>query len=504
MAIMPLILDPDKNPDAEGTYHGEELHSFDCPCEPCAKFYAQHGRPLSEEEQEERRVAWEASKAERWAMEDEREDAELYAKGRAFWVKITEESERHFLHKDDPDYAELVAAMNGDDEAASTAAGEEYSRRLRETQADFDELRARVTGSTVEEWRNAPAAAEAFALNFKTRATFTHTLPLVPGGTVSQLPSILTRSDGAVLLYEARLNSIFGEPGLAKSWIALMGCIQVLRSGGRCLWWDFEDRPATVVSRLKALGAEDLIESLDLLYATPDLAEDEAEMARMARWVQGGSRPGVVVIDSVESAGLPTDSNDAAPWYESHTRPWERVGAGVVTLDHIPKRAEGRPRGPIGSQHKTARLSGAGLLLSGTPWTKEQGGKITLWNHKDRCGDLPGALMKAVAVVEVEHGDDGQLLWSINPPDDDDDDDLAELTGKLLEAIASHGQEGVKGSRAIRGLVKAKGRQAIDAALDDLIANGMVTRQKDGSAFVYYATEVGMDTFADDDSAGEN
>ena len=105
-------------------------------------------------------------------------------------------------------------------------------------------------------------------------------------------------------------------------------------------------------------------------------------------------------------------------------------------------------------------------------------------------------------MVEVTHDEDGGLIWSINPPDDDDDDQ-GELTGRLLEAIASHGQEGVKGSRAVRGLVKAKGRTAIDAALDELIASGMVVRRKVGKPYVYYATEIGQDLALDDDSEGE-
>ena len=70
------------------------------------------------------------------------------------------------------------------------------------------------------------------------RASLRHTLPIV-AGEESEIPAVLRRSDGATLLYEGWLNSIFGEPGMAKSWVALMAVIQALRSGARVAWWDF-------------------------------------------------------------------------------------------------------------------------------------------------------------------------------------------------------------------------------------------------------------------------
>ena len=363
---------------------------------------------------------------------------------------------------------------------------EEYASRLASRRADDE-----------EQQRDAETAATNFGLDLKARASFRFTLPLVPGD-AAEIPAIFTRSDGRTLLYEARLNSIFGEPSMCKTWLAVMVVIEALMAGVKVLFWDFDDRPSTLVTRLTKLGAEGLIQSENLLYVTPELAEHPDEIASMVSWLVRGVRPGLLVLDSVEAAGLPTDSNDAAPWYAKHTEPFEHAGAGVLTLDHVPKRRLDRPRGPIGSTHKTARLSGAGLFISGTPWTPETDGRIVLTNHKDRPGSLPGALMKAVAVVEVTHGEDGGLVWSINPPDDADDDQ-GDLTGRLLEAIVAKGQEGVKGSTALRGLVKAKGHKMIDAALADLISNGMVARRKDGRAFVYFATETGMDMSVEDD-----
>ena len=481
MDIIPEIVDQAAHIDAEGQYIGDDLHAFTCPCPDCAKENARLERLWSENRDErsddERYESLEAFKAEC----ADRVDAREWAEGMAVWTKALADDERLFLHLDDPEYQALVPVLS--------------------LEADTDGRWLKdpaVIAYSEMAWGDFLRAE----LDAKTRASFTHTLPLLPGP-AHEIPAILTRSDGRTLLYGGRLNSIFGEPGLAKSWLALMGCIEVARTGTRVIWWDFEDRPDTIVTRLKALGAGELVDNQLLIYATPGLADDAGEMDRMAGWMARGPRPGLVVIDSVESAGLPTDSNDAAPWYKKHTDLFLSSGAGVLTLDHVPKRRLDRPRGPIGSQHKTARLSGAGLFLSGTPWTKESSGRIYLANHKDRPGDLPAGLMKTVAVVEVTHGDNGLLIWNINPPADDDNDDLGELTENLLDAIVAKGQEGVKGSTAVRGLVKAKGHKMIDAALADLMSNGMVARRREGRPYVYFATETGMDmSAADDDSEG--
>ena len=167
----------------------------------------------------------------------------------------------------------------------------------------------------------------------------------------------------------------------------------------------------------------------------------------------GGTRPGLVVIDSCESAGLPADSNNAKPWYEKHVDPWLDAGATVLLLDHVPKRKEDRPIGAIGSQHKLARVKGAAIFVSGRAWTKAEGGTVTLINHKDANGDLPAPLLKKVALVTVTPTEDGLLAYSITKPGQDEDVDV---TDDLLYQIAKLGTDGVTGSKNVRALVKAK------------------------------------------------
>ena len=317
-----------------------------------------------------------------------------------------------------------------------------------------------------------------------------YTLPVTLDPT-PKLPALLARDDGETLLYEGRLNTVFGQPGTGKTWIAIIAVIANVRSGARVIWWDFEDRPATLATRLQALGASDLIGSPEIRFVTPDLKDDKEVLADAAHWAKGGRRPGLVVIDSCESAGCPADSNNVAPWYRQCVDPFLKENNTVLLLDHVPKRSEDRPRGGIGSQHKLARVDGAALFVTGQPWTKKTGGKITLRVHKDRPGDLPATINKPVAIVEGVHAD-GALTCTITAPFDDDDEDEG-VADNLLVEIAKAGADGVTGSRGIRELMTGKGTK-IDAALDDLIAAGLVARSKKGRAHVYSVTEAGSET----------
>ena len=76
----------------------------------------------------------------------------------------------------------------------------------------------------------------------------------------------MVRDDGRTILYESKLNSVFGEPGVGKTWVAIMAAISAVRNGSNVLWWDFEDRQATLATRLAALGADDLIENPALRF----------------------------------------------------------------------------------------------------------------------------------------------------------------------------------------------------------------------------------------------
>ena len=131
------------------------------------------------------------------------------------------------------------------------------------------------------------------------------------------------------------------------------------------------------------------------------MADVPTAVAEAQQWLADAPSPefSLMVIDAAESSGCASDGSDVNPWIRKMVESWRSTGAGVLCVDHQPKRSEGRPDGPIGSQRKLAAVDGAALAISGMPWTKRKGGKIILTNHKDRDGDLTAPNHQAVAVI---------------------------------------------------------------------------------------------------------
>ena len=118
---------------------------------------------------------------------------------------------------------------------------------------------------------------DAFGPDAESARIAKHTLP-VTLSTSPKMPALLTRDDGETLLYEGVLNSLFGQPGMGKTWIAIMTAVEAVRAGARVAWWDFESSPATLATRLKALRAADLIGRPEIEFITPSLAQDPEDM----------------------------------------------------------------------------------------------------------------------------------------------------------------------------------------------------------------------------------
>ncbi len=279
---------------------------------------------------------------------------------------------------------------------------------------------------------------------------------------VERLPSAFERTDGATLLYEGRFNTLYGEAAVGKTWTAQMVVIGQLRAGRRVIWWDSEDRASTLAKRLQLLRATDLIGHPNLKWITGDVQANPSALA----FLDGGDGPGLMVIDSATSFGCPSDGADVAAWLNAFINPWWNAGHTVLLLDHVPKQRKDRPRGGIGSQAKLARIDGAALYAHGTPWNGQQGGHIHLTVHKDRQGQLPATLNGTAATITAEW--DGPTLdWRVDLPNAKDEGE--DLQIELMDALEGAGAEGVKGSRALRELLKGKRAKDIDAAREELL-----------------------------------
>ena len=168
-------------------------------------------------------------------------------------------------------------------------------------------------------------------------------------GSAADVPTaLLERKDGAALLYEGKLNFLFGTPGTGKSWVAMFTIQEALLRDRRVIYWDHEDSPGTARNRAALLGL-DLSEYWRegrFKYLRPGPEDSDLAMAEALAWIGGGDGPNLLVIDSAESAGCPSDGSDVKPWLDKFILPFRNVGATVIALDHVPKRTEGRPMVP--------------------------------------------------------------------------------------------------------------------------------------------------------------
>ena len=308
--------------------------------------------------------------------------------------------------------------------------------------------------------------------------------------------AMLQRKDGATLFYDGKLNFCFGVPGGGKSWVALHCVHETLLQGHRAIYWDHEDTPGTLSRRSKKMGLDlaDYWRDGQFKYLRPGLDGSTLAMTEALEWARGGDGPTLVVIDSAESAGCPSDGADVAPWLAKIVQPFLDAGCTVLVLDHVPKRKEGRPMGPIGSQHKLARIDGAALFVTGVPWTQKTDGYLVLTNHKDRHGQLPAPIGKAVARLIGTHEGDSLHLSIVAP---ETEDNIEEAYIPTLRALAGAGPDGAYGQQAMRNLVVGRGSQR-DKAIGDLVSLGFIMKTP-GKRLRYTLTDLGREELATDD-----
>ena len=312
------------------------------------------------------------------------------------------------------------------------------------------------------------------------------------------LPVLLKRSDGATILYADKFNTIFGEPGMAKTWLGIEAALASIKLGGRVLWWDFEDKPGTLHDRVKALGELGLVKGPNIAFVdyalkeVDELGKAAQALARAIGWLAEAGQYSLVVIDAAESSGAPSDGAPVTEWFKNMIDPFRlrKRSVGVLALDHVPKRRQDRPRGAIGSQAKLAKVDGAAFGLSGRPWTKTEDGVMTLKLEKDRPGDVPGHMGSRVATI-TGRTVNGKLIISIDPPTNNDDDDGLDMPMLLLAAIAGAGDEGVRGVKVLYDMVTGKGTHK-QQALKELIEEGSVRQITSGKAKVHTLTDAGL------------
>ena len=235
-------------------------------------------------------------------------------------------------------------------------------------------------------------------------------------------PTMLVRDDGACLLYPGRIHALSGEPESGKTWLALHACAEQMDTGRHVVYIDFEDSPAGVVSRLRALQVDTEMIATRFHYIRPVEPlgpEGRHALAQLLTRVQ----PTLVVIDGLTEAltlhGLALESNrDVAHFLELVPRFIARQGPAVVIIDHVEKDRERRGRWAIGAQHKLAGLDGVSYGLEVIkPVVRDGDGLVRLVVHKDRPGQIRRIAAERKTAAEFStHSSESVLTVTVVTP----------------------------------------------------------------------------------------
>ena len=288
-----------------------------------------------------------------------------------------------------------------------------------------------------------------------------------------RLPAIMERTDLKTILYAECVNYIASRPNGAKTWLAIKAMVQGSRLGGRYVILDYDmKRPDTLARRALAMGLSELFKDTNLFYYS-DLEkwENPAVRAAAAEWLRAAPNPtySAVIIDTDTSAGAANDGGDIRQWWTKFITPWELLGFGVIVLAHLPKAdKEDEPtHGPMGSQDKRGKLSGASYRLKTiVGFNADQGGLVHMILDKDKHGQTPGVEGEVVADVVFQWigaigSSDRWLNVTIEPHDEhrqiEDGGTFETTTEALYNALAQY-PDGVYSQKEVKKLVKGNGK----------------------------------------------
>lgn len=303
---------------------------------------------------------------------------------------------------------------------------------------------------------------------------------VLSGEITTVMPAVLARADGEHLLYPGKVHSISGEPGSGKSWLAILGVAQALLEGQAALYCDFEDRPQTLIERLRALGvADDAIASL-LRYVRPEQALDPSGELALLR--AAADCPLAIVDGVTEAMGLHglemNDNTDVARFLAMLPRRIADVGPAVLQVDHVVKNAEARGRYAIGGQHKLAGIDGVAYkAVVAKPMARGIRGSTRIVIDKDRGGYVgPTGMTAAELILDATAAAEGgtTYLWADVPAPEMSESGDFRPTG-LMEKVSRFLEinPGVSG-RNVTEVVKGK-QEHVKTALQMLVAEGYVS-----------------------------
>lgn len=241
------------------------------------------------------------------------------------------------------------------------------------------------------------------------------------GSAEEPAPAFLVRDDGSRLIYKGKVNGLLGESESGKTWVALFAVQQALAEGRKVIYIDFEDSARSILGRLRALGAMDF-HLQHLVYANPDEGLNPTAAADLYEAL-ASFNPELVVVDGFNEAmtllGLDINSNnDVTKFGQVVLRPLKKLGAAVLTIDHVPKSKENRGNYAIGAQAKRALIDGTAIAVEVlAPFGRGQNGELRLSVTKDRPGHVRAISLgaKAAGVAHLRSAGPDKVRIAIVP-----------------------------------------------------------------------------------------
>lgn len=317
--------------------------------------------------------------------------------------------------------------------------------------------------------------------------------PILEGTEEPVRPTILMRSDGLGLFYAGRINTIAGESGHGKSWVALAAIAETLTEGGAAGYIDLEDHPRSIVGRLLALGVAAQAIAERFFYMRPERRSGLEALESVDRLIVEHEIASLV-IDSVGEAmalqGMKQNDDDAvADWYRHHARRWAALGPAVILVDHVPKSPDAPKLFAIGSQRKRAAIDGAGYRAEQVrPMAVGEHGTVSMLCAKDRHGTFP--IGSEVALCHFKSSFDGPVIYEIALGAERDDEGkvmrptfIMERVSKVLEYGPA--LTGRQVESQVRATTKTRSTTLRDA-LRVLVAEGFVGAHEGPRRAVFY------------------
>jgi hypothetical protein len=217
--------------------------------------------------------------------------------------------------------------------------------------------------------------------------------PYLDGTVLPSRPSVgIVRSDGHQLIYPGLEHAVIGEMESGKSWFALACVAAELRAGHRVIYAHFEESsPADTIERLILLGVEPEVIRTLFAFVGPERRITSGDVDRLLAL----GTPSLVVLDGQNEAmalhgqGI-NDPDGVAEFRRRLVKPFTRVGAAVVELDHVVKDPEKKGQGyALGSAHKGNGINGALFLVENLePFGRGRNGASVVSVTKDRPAQL--------------------------------------------------------------------------------------------------------------------